>query len=234
MKLNMRNKKIFVQNVFDQVFDKYDLMNDIMSLGTHRLWKKQLINWLSPTNNKKLLDMASGTGDLIKLFINHTNDNSQIYAVDQNTQMINIGKKKLRKYKNIHWKTGRAEKLNFKDNFFDYYTISFGIRNVSNINSTLKEAYRVLKPGGRFMCLEFSKIENNHLNKLYKLYSRNIPKIGEIIAGNRAPYEYLLNSINDFFNQDEFIDLMKKNNFYKTEYRNLSGGIVAIFSGWKI
>ncbi len=234
MKLDMRNKKVFVQEVFDQVFDKYDLMNDIMSLGIHRLWKKQLMNWLSPTNNKKLLDMACGTGDLVKLFINHTNNDSQIYAVDQNSQMINIGKKKLRKYKNIRWSVCGAEKLNFKDNFFDYYTISFGIRNVSNINNTLKEAYRVLKPGGRFMCLEFSKIENNHLNKLYKLYSKNIPKIGKIIVGNSAPYKYLLNSIDNFYNQDEFIDLMKKNNFYKTEYRNLSGGIAAIFSGWRI
>ena len=178
--------------------------------------------------------MACGTGDLVRLFINLTNNNSQIYAIDQNSQMINIGKKKLGKYKNVRWSVGRAEKLNFKDNFFDYYTISFGIRNVSNINKALKEAYRVLKPGGRFMCLEFSKIENDHLNKLYKLYSKNIPKIGKVVVGDSAPYEYLLNSIDSFFNQDEFTDLMKKNNFYKTEYRNLSGGVVAIFSGWKI
>ena len=223
-----------MQKVFDQVSNKYDLMNDIMTFGTHRLWKKQLMNWLSPAKNKKLLDMACGTGDLVRLFINLTNNNSQIYAIDQNSQMINIGKKKLGKYKNVRWSVGRAEKLNFKDNFFDYYTISFGIRNVSNINKALKEAYRVLKPGGRFMCLEFSKIENDHLNKLYKLYSKNIPKIGKVVVGDSAPYEYLLNSIDSFFNQDEFTDLMKKNNFYKTEYRNLSGGVVAIFSGWKI
>ena len=122
----------------------------------------------------------------------------------------------------------------FKDDTFDYCTISFGIRNVSDISLALKETYRVLKPGGRFMCLEFSKIQNNLLNKLYKSYSRNIPKIGKIIVGDSTPYEYLVNSIENFYNQDELIDLMKKNNFYRTEFRNLSGGIVAIHSGWKI
>ena len=234
MKLNKQNKKIFVQEVFDQVSDKYDLMNDIMSLGTHRLWKRQLMNWLSPAVDKKLLDMACGTGDLVKLFLKYTNNKCQIYAVDQNSRMIKIGKKKLSKNQNVHWKIGKAEELKFKDNFFDYYTISFGIRNVSSINNALNEAYRVLKPGGRFMCLEFSKIQNSHFEKLYKLYSKNIPKIGKIIVGNSAPYEYLVDSIKNFYTQDEFIDLMQKNNFYKPEYRNLSGGIAAIYSGWKI
>ena len=234
MKQHIQNKNVFVKKVFDRVFDKYDLMNDIVSLGTHRLWKRQLINWLAPASNKKLLDVASGSGDLVKLYIKYTNNNCQIHAIDSNSKMIEIGKKKLTKFKNVHWHVSKAEKLKFKDNTFDYCTISFGIRNVSNINLTLKEVYRVLKPGGRFMCLEFSKVQNNLLNKLYKLYSKNIPKIGKIIVGDNMPYEYLVNSINNFYNQDELLNLMKKNNFYKTEFRNLSGGIVAIHSGWKI
>ena len=234
MKLNDQNKNIFVQKVFDRVFDKYDLMNDIISLGGHRIWKKQLINWLAPSSNKKLLDVACGSGDIIKIFNEYTKNSCKIYAVDQNSKMISIGKKKLKACNNIKWSVGRAEKLKFKDNFFDFYTISFGIRNVSNINLALKEAYRVLKPGGRFMCLEFSKIQNEYLDKIYQIYSKNIPKIGKYIVGSSEPYEYLVNSIKNFYNQEELITLMKKNNFYKSGYRNLSNGIVALHSGWKI
>jgi len=234
MKLNNQKKSVFVQNVFDQVFDKYDFMNDVMSLGIHRLWKKHFIDWLAPLNNKKLLDMACGSGDIVKLFINYTKNNCQIDAIDANTKMISIGKKKLKNYNNIKWNIGNAEKLKFKNNTFDYYTISFGIRNVLNVDRALSEAFRVLKPGGRFMCLEFSKIQNNYLDKIYQLYSKNIPKIGKFIVGNSKPYKYLVNSIENFYNQDELIDLIKKNNFYKPEYRNLSGGVVAIHSAWKV
>jgi len=234
MKLNTKNKNIFIQNVFDQISDKYDLMNDIMSLGSHRLWKKQFMSWLSPSKNKKILDMACGSGDIIKLFMLYTKNKCHIEGVDANKKMISIGKNKLKKFKNINWSVGRAEKLKFPANSFDFYTISFGIRNVSNINKALSEAFRVLKPGGRFMCLEFSKVQNSYLNKVYELYSKNIPKIGGLVVGNHKPYEYLVNSIKNFYNQEELIELMEKNNFYKPEYRNLSGGIVAIHSGWKI
>ena len=234
MKLNNHNKSAFVQNVFDEVFKNYDLMNDVMSFGAHRIWKKELINWLNPSINKKLLDVACGSGDISRLYIEKTKNKCQIDAVDPNDKMLLVGKERLKKFNNIKWHIGKAEKLKFKDDFFDYYTISFGIRNVSNINNTLKEAYRVLKPGGRFMCLEFSKIQNDNLNKLYKLYSMTIPKIGKFIVGNSEPYEYLVNSIENFYNEDELIDLMKKNNFFKIKYRNLTGGIVAIHSGWKI
>ena len=234
MKLNSENRNVFVKNVFDQVFDKYDLMNDIMSLGIHRIWKKQFINWLSPSNNKKLLDMACGSGDIVKLFVNYTKNNCEVDAMDINAKMISLGKKRLKNYKNINWNIGNAEKLKFKDNTFDYYTISFGIRNISNINKALSEAFRVLKPGGRFMCLEFSKIQNNHLDKIYQLYSKNIPKIGKFIVGSSKPYKYLVNSIEEFYNQDELLELIRKNNFYKVKYRNLCGGIVAIHSAWKV
>ena len=234
MKPNNSEKKILVEKVFNKVFSKYDLMNDIMSFGSHRLWKKQMISWLSPNKNTVLLDMASGTGDITRLLLKHIKNKGQIYAVDPNSKMLEIAKKKLSKFKNIKWYVANAERLNFRDNYFDYYCISFGLRNTNSVNDTLKEAYRVLKPGGRFICLEFSKIKNYNFKKLYDLYSKSIPKIGNIIVGDDKPYEYLVQSIKNFYNQEELIDLMKKNNFYKSEYRNISGGIVAIHSGWKI
>ena len=234
MKFNIPEKKILVQEVFNKVFDKYDLINDILSFGSHRFWKKQMISWLSPNRNTILLDMASGTGDITKLFLKYIKNKGTVYAVDPNSKMLEISKKKLGKFKNIKWYLGSAEKLHFKDNYFDYYTISFGLRNTNNINFVLREAYRVLKPGGRFICLEFSKIKNYNFKKLYDLYSNSIPKIGGIVVGDDQPYEYLVKSIKNFYNQEELINLMKKNNFHKSEYRNLCGGIVAIHSGWKI
>jgi len=234
MKSNITEKKMLVKKVFNKVFDKYDLMNDIMSLGSHRLWKKQMISWLSPNKNTVLLDMSSGTEDNAKLFLKYIKNKGIVYAVDPNSKMLEIAKKKLGKYKNIKLYLGGAEKLSFKDNYFNYYSISFGLRNTNNINYVLQEAYRVLKPGGRFICLEFSKIKNYNFKKLYDFYSKSIPKIGNIVVGDDQPYEYLVKSIKNFHSQEELINLMKKNNFYKSEYRNLSGGIVAIHSGWKI
>ena len=193
-----------------------------------------MISWLSPSKNTVLLDMATGTGDIAKLFLKHIKNRGKVYAVDPNSKMLEIAKKKLGKFKNIKWYLSDAEKLDFEDNYFDYYSISFGLRNTNNINHTLREAYRVLKPGGRFISLEFSKIKNYNFKKLYDLYSKNIPQIGNILVGDSQPYEYLVKSINNFYNQEELISLMKNNNFYKSEYRNLSGGIVAIHSGWKI
>ncbi len=137
-------------------------------------------------------------------------------------------------YKNVKWILGAAESLNVEDNFFDYYTISFGLRNVKNLDKVLSEAYRVLKPGGKFLCLEFAKIQNQNLNFFYKNYSKLIPKIGKVVVGDDKPYEYLIESIENFLNQDQLINLMKKNKFEMCKYRNLSGGIVAIHSGWKI
>ena len=157
-----------------------------------------------------------------------------VFAVDPNLKMLEIAKKKLNKFKNIEWKLGSAEKIDFEDNYFDYYSISFGLRNTNNVNNALREAYRVLKPGGRFLCLEFSKIENSNLNFLYKNYSKLIPIIGSLVVGKKEPYDYLIESINKFINQDELISYMKRCGFKNCSYRNLSGGIVAIHSGWKI
>ena len=234
MQQYLQNKKGLVQGVFDKVYNKYDLMNDIMSLGIHRVWKKNLINMMNPSRTQNLIDVACGTGDIAKLFLKSVSNDSFITCVDPNKGMIAKGKEKLKQYKNLNWVISSAENLPIDDNKFNFYTISFGLRNTKDINKTLKEAYRVLKPGGRFLCLEFSKIHNSNLNFIYKTYSNLIPNIGNIIVGEKEPYEYLIQSIENFVNQDELMDLMKQNNFEKCNYRNLSGGIVSIHSGWKI
>ena len=211
MQQYLQNKKGLVQNVFDQVYDQYDLMNDFMSLGVHRLWKKDLLNMMNPTSNQKLIDVACGTGDIAKLFLNYVNKKSYVTCVDPNIGMIKKGKEKLKKFNNLNWIVASAEKLPMTTNSFDFYTISFGLRNTKDLNKSLSEAYRVLKPGGRYLCLEFSKIENSGLDFIYKKYSKVIPSIGKLIVGEKEPYEYLVKSIENFVNQDELIGLMKKN-----------------------
>ena len=228
-----KNERL-VKKVFEDVSDKYDLMNDIMSLGIHRLWKRDFITWLNPQKNTKLIDVASGTGDIAKLFLKRVNYKSSVSCVDESQEMLDLNKKKFTGAVNVKWFCNGAEKLPFKNDHFDYYTISFGIRNVSNINNALKEAYRVLKPGGRFLCLEFSKVENEILNKFYKIYSKSIPAIGKLVVGKSEPYEYLINSIEKFYSQEEFFEQIKQQNFINISYRNLSGGIVAIHSAWKV
>ena len=234
MQQYLQNKKGLVENVFDQVYDQYDLMNDFMSFGVHRLWKKDLLNMMAPSPNQKLIDVACGTGDVAKLFLNHTKKFSHVTCVDPNKGMVKKGKEKLNKYKNLKWIIASAEKLPIVKNSFDFYTISFGLRNTKSLDKALKEAYRVLKPGGRYLCLEFSKIQNSNLDYIYKNYSKLIPLIGKFVVGEKEPYEYLIKSIEGFINQEELTELMKKNGFKKCTYRNLSGGIVCIHSGWKI
>jgi demethylmenaquinone methyltransferase / 2-methoxy-6-polyprenyl-1,4-benzoquinol methylase len=233
MQQYLQNKKGLVENVFDQVYDQYDLMNDLMSLGIHRLWKKDLLNMMNPSSNQKLIDVACGTGDIAKLFLDKIKNDSQVTCVDPNKGMITKGKEKLNKYKNLNWVIASAERLPLADNSFDFYTISFGLRNTKNLDKALKEAYRVLKPGGRYLCLEFSKIQNSGLNFIYKNYSKLIPSIGKIVVGEKKPYEYLIKSIENFVNQEELLSLMNINRFEKCTYRDLSGGIVSIHSGWK-
>jgi demethylmenaquinone methyltransferase/2-methoxy-6-polyprenyl-1,4-benzoquinol methylase len=167
--------------------------------------------------------------------ISTKNDNKNNFCcVEPNKEMLETGQKKLKSLTNIKWYLNSAEKLPFKENIFDFYTISYGIRNVTDINQCLKEAYRVLKPGGRFFCLEFSTVENEILNLFYQKYSKLIPLIGKIIVGSEEPYEYLISSINKFYNQDQLVNLLIKNKFTNVEFRNLSNGISAIHSGWKI
>ena len=234
MQQYLQNKKGLVQNVFNKVYDRYDLMNDLMSLGVHRLWKKSLLNMMNPSLNQNLIDVACGTGDIAELFLKHVSKLSEVTCVDPNEGMISKGKNKLSKFKNINWINAPAEKIPLYDNLFDFYTISFGLRNTAKIHKAIAEAYRVLKPGGRFLCLEFSKIQNTNFEKIYKNYSKLIPSIGKLVVGEKQPYEYLVKSIENFINQEELIELMKRNEFKNCNYKNLSGGIVAIHSGWKI
>ena len=234
MQQYLQNKKGLVQNVFDQVYNNYDLMNDLMSLGIHRLWKKNLIHMMNPSPNQKLIDVACGTGDIVKIYLDLTNKDSNVTCVEPNKGMIKKGKEKLVNYRNLKWINATAERLPLAENLYDFYTISFGLRNTKNLNKALSEAYRVLKPGGRFLCLEFAKIQNSGLNIVYKNYSKIIPSIGKLVVGEKKHYEYLVKSIENFVNQDELINLMKKRGFEKCIYRNLSGGIVSIHSGWKI
>ena len=216
MQQHLQNKKGLVQGVFNQVFDRYDLMNDFMSFGIHRLWKKNLINMMGPSKNKSLVDVACGTGDIGKLYLDNTNINNHITCIDPNRGMVSKGKEKLKNYKNIKWIISSAEKLPLKSNSFDFYTISFGLRNTKNLDKSLSEAYRVLKKGGRFFCLEL------------------IPLVGKYVVGQREPYDYLIESIDNFVNQEELLQYMKVNKFQKCNYRNFSNGIVSIHSGWKV
>jgi demethylmenaquinone methyltransferase / 2-methoxy-6-polyprenyl-1,4-benzoquinol methylase len=234
MKTTILDKSKLVNSVFSKVYKKYDLMNDIMSFGIHRIWKEKFIDWMNPHIYSKLIDVASGTGDIAKLFSEQNNNSAEITCVEPNNEMFKEGKNNLKEFKNINWIKAQAEKLPVKDNTYDYYSISYGIRNVSDINKTLKEAYRVLKPGGRFMCLEFSKIDNEILDFVYKQYSKTIPIIGKYVAGDSQPYEYLIKSIDQFYDQEQLLDLINNNGFSNSEYRNLSNGVSAIHSGWKI
>ena len=234
MSQKLQKDRKLVQEVFDKVYDKYDLMNDIMSFGGHRNWKKKLIRMMNPAENQSLIDVGCGTGDIGKLFSEATNNKCKILSIDPNSHMIKLGEKKLKSYKNISWQIGSGEMLNVKSNTFDFYTISFGLRNTSNVEKSIKEAYRVLKKGGRFFCLEFSKVENSNLEFLYKKYSQVIPKIGKYIVGEEKPYDYLVQTIDNFLNQEELLDILKKNKFEGCQYLNITGGIVAIHSGWKI
>ena len=234
MKTTILDKSKLVNSVFSKVHQKYDLMNDIMSFGIHRVWKEKFIDWMNPLPNTKLIDVASGTGDIAQLYLNKLDNLGRALCLEPNDQMLKQGKTKLKNYKNIKWINAQAENIPINDNTFDYYTISFGIRNVSDINLTLKEAFRVLKPGGRFMCLEFSKINNELLNFLYKNYSKSLPYIGKFIVGSEKPYKYLIESIDKFLNQKQLAELMIKNGFKNVEFRNVTSGVSAIHSGWKI
>ena len=234
MKNINQSKKEYVTKVFNQVFNKYDLMNDVMSFGAHRIWKRKLMDWMSPRMSHHLVDVASGTGDVAKDFLKDTNFSGKVSCVEPNKNMLQVGKRKLKNFNNVEWYCSHAEKLPFKDETFDIYVVSFGIRNFSNIKLALKESKRVLKTGGRFLCLEFSKVNNEILSEFYKKYSKIIPHIGKYIVGESEPYQYLVNSINDFYSQEELLMLIKSNGFENVEFRDLSGGIAAIHSGWKI
>ncbi|NXX95623.1 COQ5 protein, partial [Centropus bengalensis] len=260
-----------INRVFESVAKKYDVMNDSMTLGIHRLWKDVLVRTMNPSPGTLLLDVAGGTGDIAFRFINyvravrerqlqrklkhHQNlswqeiadsyqedrsplGDSQVVVCDINKEMLKVGKEKAQDLgysEGLSWVLGNAEELPFDDDKFDVYTIAFGIRNVTRIDLALQEAYRVLKPGGRFLCLEFSQVTNPLLSRLYDLYSfQVIPVLGEVIAGDWKSYQYLVESIRQFPPQEELKEMIEDAGFFKVDYRNLNSGIVAIHSGFKL
>ena len=238
-------KQSMVRGVFDSVAEKYDIMNDVMSGGLHRAWKNDFIRDLRPSAGMHLLDVAGGTGDIAFRFLKAAEKRTsekgpaaKVTICDINHNMLRAGKARaLDKgiFDPIDWITGNAEMLPLPDRSVDAYTIAFGIRNVTHIDKALEEAFRVLKPGGRFMCLEFSKVDLPLLKKIYDVYSFNfIPHFGEMITGDKDSYQYLVESIRKFPTQEKFKSMINNAGFKRTTYRNLSGGIVAIHSGWKI
>jgi len=224
-----------VRDVFNSVSPKYDLMNDLMSLGIHRYWKDSLLSWLSPQKHNVLLDVAGGTGDIAVRYGKRGGGTAVV--CDVNEQMINQGRTRHitpDETSRIQWVCGDAEALPFPDQSFDIYTIAFGLRNVTNIEKALSEARRVLRPGGRFMCLEFSHLSVSALRPLYELYSFKIlPEIGAVVAKDKNAYTYLVESIRKFPTQHHFLRLMEDAGLEQTTHRNLSGGIAAIHSGWR-
>ncbi|CAH9088616.1 unnamed protein product [Cuscuta europaea] len=248
-------KSKFVGNVFTSVAPNYDLMNDLMSGGLHRLWKDQFVSKLNPFPGMKHLDVAGGTGDVafrilenvkgIKrralqgIFDDNVINETQIYVCDINPNMLRVGKKRAQERgiaddKSLIWVEGDAEALNFGNNSMDGYTIAFGIRNVTHIEKVLSEAYRVLKPGGRFLCLELSHVDVPILKDLYDFYSFSIiPTVGEIVTGDRESYRYLVESIRRFPTQEKFAGMIAEAGFQNVGYENLVGGVVAIHSGFK-
>ena len=231
-------KARLVETVFDSVASRYDLMNDLMSVGIHRLWKNKFVSMLRPSANRILLDVAGGTGDIAFRYRERAGTKARITVCDINREMLNVGQDRAinRGYlKGFEWVVGNAESLPFADNKYDLYTISFGLRNVPKIDDALEEAYRVLKPGGQFFCLEFSQMTNPALRKIYDEYSfRMIPKIGALVARDRDSYQYLVESIRQFPAQPELAARIKKAGFEKVRYVNLSGGITAIHTGTKL
>ena len=237
-KVSKEEKPKLVNKVFDSVAFKYDLMNDLMSGGLHRLWKDNFIDWLAPRKNTHLLDVAGGTGDIAFRFINRTKNQAAVTVIDRNENMLKEGKRRSNAGKvetDLEWVCGDAMKLPFENEVFDYYTISFGIRNVLDLKKCLSEAFRVLKPGGRIMILEFSKVENQTLNKIYDAFSFNVvPRLGKLITNDAESYQYLIESIRKFPSQEKLANLVTEVGFRQVKYRNLTQGVVAMHSGWKI
>ncbi|MEY8119594.1 MULTISPECIES: bifunctional demethylmenaquinone methyltransferase/2-methoxy-6-polyprenyl-1,4-benzoquinol methylase UbiE [unclassified Falsihalocynthiibacter] len=226
-----------VHGVFTNVASKYDVMNDAMSMGIHRIWKEAMMDWLAPRAGQKLLDVAGGTGDVSFKFLKRAGY-GHATVCDMTEGMLIAGaqrKEAIERADELDWVVGDAMALPFPSNTFDVYTISFGIRNVTRIPDALAEAYRVLRPGGRIMVLEFSQLPNELMQKAYDLYSFNvIPKMGKLIANDSESYQYLVESIRNFPDQETFASLIRNAGFENVKYRNLSMGIAALHSGWKI
>ena len=227
-----------VHGVFSSVASKYDIMNDAMSMGIHRIWKDAMIDWLAPRPGMHLLDVAGGTGDIAFRYLNRLKGAGQATVFDMTQSMLDEGKKRAEAAKladKLDWVCGDAMALPFEANTFDAYTISFGIRNVTRVQDAINEAYRVLKPGGRFMVLEFSQVPVPMLQWLYDRYSFNmIPRMGQVITGDRDSYQYLVESIRKFPDQETFAQMIRDGGFGQVKYRNMTMGVAALHSGWKL
>ncbi len=233
-KVNSKQKTKLVQNVFSSVAPSYDIMNDLMSLGMHRLWKKRFVETVDLKENDIVLDVGSGSGDIASEILKEDIPTS-LYLLDLNEKMLLEGRKRLKKEKNIKYFIGNAEKLNFENNFFDKYTISFCLRNVTEYLLSIKEAYRVLKPGGKYSCLEFSTPKSSLISSSYKIYkSRILPLLGELVAKDKNAYNYLSESIDLFPSQEELSKNLQDCGFSKVETINLFNGIVAIHTCYKL
>ena len=231
-----REKARLVRGVFDSVADRYDLMNDLMSGGVHRLWKTAMIDWMAPQTNQKLVDLAGGTGDISLRFLRR--GGGEACVTDINNAMLQRGRKRrdLRRVANqLSWCVADAESLPFNSQSVDFVTIAFGLRNITNRQAALNESYRILKPGGRFLCLEFSQVQSQSLTKLYDSWSFNVlPLMGQIVTGDADSYRYLAESIRTFPTKEILADMFAQAGFVQIRVRSMSGGIACIHSGWKL
>ncbi len=236
----LEEKQDLVDDVFHKVADRYDLMNDLMSAGLHRVWKDILVGKLRPPRRRAFrhLDVAGGTGDVAFRVAAAGGESADVTVVDVNADMLRVGEARAAKRREggrVKFVEANAEELPFPDASFDSYTIAFGIRNVPRMDRALGEAYRVLKRGGRFLCLEFSRVDLPGLDRLYAIYSdAAIPAMGKIVTGDGAPYRYLVESIRQFPTPERFADMIAKAGFSRVDYVRLTGGVVAIHSGWKL
>lgn len=234
--VNREDKQRLVRGVFDSVAYRYDIMNDLMSGGVHRLWKAALIDWMAPQPNQHLIDLAGGTGDISLRFLRAGGGSAAIS--DINHAMLSAGRRRrdIAKYNDrLRWCVGNAECLPFDDEIADFVTIAFGLRNVTNRQVAIAEAHRILKPGGRFLCLEFSQLRSNSLQRIYDAWSfKALPLIGRIVAGDAESYRYLAESIRTFPTPEVLADMFACAGFVQIRVRSLSAGIACIHSGWKL
>ena len=230
-------KPRLVHGVFTSVARRYDLMNDLMSAGIHRLWKEAMVDWLAPRPGMRVLDLAGGTGDIAFRILRRTRGRAEVTVCDLTEAMLIEGRRRAAEqgFGAIDWVVGDAERLPFAVRSFDACTIAFGIRNVTHIDRVLAEAFRVLRPGGRFLCLEFSRVAVPLLRRLYDAYSFTvIPPLGELVTGDRASYQYLVESIRRFPDQETFAEMIRLAGFARVRWRNLSLGVAALHSGWRL